>query len=188
MFVKGCKPHAPADPNARTGCLTVRARQLPAPAGVLEGFGLRFPAALGRVGRRALKREGDGAAPLGRFRLLAVLYRADRLRRPRTALPLRRIRPDDGWCDAPDDRNYNRPVRLPYPASAETLWREDHLYDVLVVLDVNLSRRARGRGSAVFLHCAAPGLDPTEGCIALARPNLLGLLTRLRPGTVIRIG
>ena len=110
----------------------------------------------------------------------AVLYRPDRMRRPRTPLPVRAIRRHDGWCDASADRNYNRPVRLPYPASAERLWREDALYDVVVVLDYNERPRVRGRGSAIFMHVARPGYAPTEGCIALARAHLLRLLERLR--------
>lgn len=135
---------------------------------------------------RALKREGDGATPLGTMRLASVLYRRDRLQRPRTALPLRPIRRSDGWCDAPDDRNYNRRVRLPYPASAENLWRPDELYDVVVVLDYNVRPRIRHRGSAIFLHLARPDSAPTAGCIALRRPHLLLLLSRLAPGSVIR--
>jgi L,D-peptidoglycan transpeptidase YkuD (ErfK/YbiS/YcfS/YnhG family) len=94
-------------------------------------------------------------------------------------LPVRAIRRHDGWCDASADRNYNRPVRLPYAASAERLWREDALYDVVVVLDYNKRPRVRGRGSAIFMHVARPGYAPTEGCIALARGHLLRLLERL---------
>ena len=89
---------------------------------------------------------------------------------------MRAIRPRDGWCDAPADRNYNRPVRHPYPASAERLWRADGLYDVVVVLGYNDRPRVRGRGSAIFMHVARPGYAPTEGCIALARPHLLRVL------------
>ena len=107
---------------------------------------------------------------------LRVLFRADRLPRPRTALPVQRIGRADGWCDAPGDRNYNRPVRHPYPASAERLWREDALYDVVVVLGHNQRPRLRGAGSAIFMHVARPGYLPTEGCIALRRDHLLRLL------------
>ena len=135
---------------------------------------LSFPCAFGRSGRLAGKREGDGATPLGSFALRQAFYRPDRLLRPRDAaadcLP---IAPSDGWCDAPKDRNYNRPVHHPYPASAERLWRYDGLYDVVVVMGYNDHPRIAGRGSAVFMHVAAPGLKPTEGCIALARPHLL---------------
>jgi len=153
--------------------------------GVLKVGGLAFPCALGRKGCRVRKREGDGATPVGRWRLVAVLYRPDRGRRPPTRLPVRPIRPDDGWCDAPTDRNYNRHVRHPYPASAERLWREDGLYDLVVVLDHNARPRVRGAGSAVFMHLARPGYQPTEGCIALSREHLLRLLQRLGVGASI---
>ena len=125
------------------------------------------------------KREGDGATPVGVWRMREVLYRPDRVQRPRTQLPVKAIRPRDGWCDASTDRNYNRPVSHPYPASAERLWREDGLYDVVVVLDYNDCPRVRGHGSAIFLHVAKPGFAPTEGCIAFTRPHLLRLLARL---------
>ena len=155
--------------------------------GTVRLGGLAWPCALGRGGRRARKREGDGATPVGCWRVAGVLYRADRVRRPRTGLPVRPIRPDDGWCDAPADRNYNRAVRHPYPASAERLWREDHLYDVVVVLRHNWRPRVRGGGSAIFVHLARPGYAPTEGCIALRRGHLLPLVQRLRPGARVRV-
>jgi L,D-peptidoglycan transpeptidase YkuD (ErfK/YbiS/YcfS/YnhG family) len=148
----------------------------------------RFPCALGRGGTRARKREGDGATPMGRWGIGSVHFRPDRMRRPSTALCARALRPDDGWCDAPADRNYNRGVRHPYPASAERLWRRDGLYDLLAVLAYNDRPRIRGRGSAIFLHVASAGYAPTEGCIALRRRHLARLLERLRPGAVLQIG
>lgn len=147
-----------------------------------------IPVALGRSGTKASKREGDGATPIGVWRVCSALYRADRLVRPRTALPLRPIRRNDGWCDATGDRNYNRPVHLPYPVSAEAIWREDHLYDLVVVLDHNRRPRVQGGGSAIFMHCARDGLKPTEGCIAMRRGHLVRLLARVRRGTRIIIG
>jgi len=135
-----------------------------------------LPCALGRGGRSFRKREGDGATPSGVWEAVAVLYRADRVRRPRTGLPVRPLKPDDGWCDAVGDRNYNRAVRHPYPASAERLWRQDSLYDVIVVLDHNRRPRVRGAGSAIFVHVAKPGYRPTEGCVALSRRDLLLVL------------
>ena len=151
---------------ARTQCLVVRGLSRQRTCGTIEFGGLRFACALGRSGRSARKREGDGATPLGRFAILAVLYRPDR-RRPQTGLPVRRIGPADGWCDAPSDRNYNRAVRLPYPASHERLWRNDRLYDIVLVLDHNTRPRVRGAGSAIFMHVARHGarggLAATEG-------------------------
>jgi L,D-peptidoglycan transpeptidase YkuD (ErfK/YbiS/YcfS/YnhG family) len=155
--------------------------------GAVRLGGLAWPCALGRGGRRTSKREGDGATPVGCWRVDSVLYRRDRVRRPRTGLPARPIRADDGWCDAPVDRNYNRAVRHPYPASAERLWRADHLYDVVVVLRHNWRPRVRGGGSAIFVHVARPGYAATEGCIALRREHLLRLVQRLRPGARVRV-
>jgi L,D-peptidoglycan transpeptidase YkuD (ErfK/YbiS/YcfS/YnhG family) len=133
------------------------------------------------------KREGDGATPVGRWRVLEVLYRADRVGRPPTGLPVKPIRPGDGWCDAPADRNYNRPVRYPYAASAEALWRRDRLYDVVVVLGYNSCPRVRGRGSAIFVHLTRPGYAPTEGCVALRQEHMLLLLQHLGHGSNVRV-
>lgn len=147
-----------------------------------------FPCALGRSALTTLKREGDGGTPRGTFRLLRVLYRHDRIARPRTALPVEPIHPDDGWCDAPDDRNYNRPVRLPYPASAETLFRTDRVYDIVVCLDHNVTPRIRRAGSAIFFHLARPGYPPTEGCIAVSEPHMRRILAAAEPGATMIVG
>lgn len=153
-------------------------------------FGERvLRAALGKSGHRpeAEKREGDGATPVGRWPVRRVLYRADRGPGPDTGLPVRAILPDDGWCDDPADPAYNRPVRLPYPASAETLTREDGLYDVVVILGHNDAPPAPGAGSAIFLHCARPDYGPTLGCVALAKPDLLEVLKTMKPGDTIGV-
>jgi L,D-peptidoglycan transpeptidase YkuD (ErfK/YbiS/YcfS/YnhG family) len=97
------------------------------------------------------------------------------------------IRPDLGWCDDPSDRNYNRPVRLPYPARHERLWRQDRLYDILVVIDFNVARPRPGGGSAIFLHVAGPDFAPTEGCIAIGRHHLERLIARIGQETILRI-
>lgn len=149
-----------------------------------------IPCALGAGGIVIAKREGDGGSPRGRFRLRGGAYRPDHLGvRPRTALPLRATRPEDGWCDDRRDRRYNRPIRLPAPGvSAESMWRGDGLYDVVIDLDYNRAPIRKGRGSAIFLHIARDGYRPTEGCVALARADLLRLLRRLGPRTHLRIG
>jgi L,D-peptidoglycan transpeptidase YkuD (ErfK/YbiS/YcfS/YnhG family) len=132
--------------------------------------------ALGRAGIAAAKREGDHATPAGAFVMRRALYRPDREAPPPTRLDLTPIDPGDGWCDAAADPAYNRPVRLPYAASAERLWRTDRLYDLVVVLGCNDAPVVPGLGSAIFLHLAAPDFAPTEGCIALARADLLAVL------------
>ena len=155
-----------------------------AQARVVLRHGVR-PAALGRGGIRALKREGDGGTPLGRFPVRQVLYRADRIQRPRTRLPIRAIDEHDGWCEDPADRNYNRLVKLSSGSSADRLNRDDHLYDLVLVLGYNDRPRVKAKGSAIFMHVARPGFTPTAGCIALARHDLAMLLAGLEPGTRI---
>lgn len=154
--------------------------------GWATGGGRRWRCAVGRGGMKPDKREGDGATPVGAWPLRRVLYRADRLLAPPpTALAVTAIGPADGWCDAPADPAYNLPVALPYPASHERLWRDDHVYDVIVVLGHNDAPAIPGAGSAVFLHVARPGYAATEGCVALALPDLLALLGHARPGDVL---
>ena len=123
-----------------------------------------------------LKREGDGASPAGRWLIRRVWYRPDRIDPPETSLPVAPIGPEDGWCDAPEDPAYNRPVTLPYLASHEKMWREDHVYDVVVELGYNDDPPVPGRGSAIFMHLARPDWSGTEGCVALALPDLLSVL------------
>ena len=144
--------------------------------------------ALGRSGvaRAQDKAEGDGATPLGLWPIRRVLYRPDH-GAPRTALPLEPITADDGWCDDPADPLYNRPVPLPYPASCERMWRDDRLYDIVVVLGHNDDPPIPGRGSCTFLHLARPGYSATEGCIALARPHLEAVLAVADPGSAVRV-
>lgn len=156
--------------------------------GLIRLHGHVFRVALGRGGIKANKREGDGATPRGRFRLLRLWYRPDRLPRPAMHLPARRIRRDDGWCEDPADRRYNRPVKLSPASPADRLWREDHLYDLVIELDHNTRPRIAGCGSAVFIHVARPGLAPTAGCVALRAGDLKRLLTNLGSDTQIEIG
>jgi L,D-peptidoglycan transpeptidase YkuD (ErfK/YbiS/YcfS/YnhG family) len=155
-------------------------------ARVVLPHGVR-PAALGRGGIRALKREGDGGTPLGRFPVRQVLYRADRIRRPCTNFPLRAIDANDGWCEDPADRNYNKLIKLSMRDTADRLKRDDHLYDLVLVLGYNDRPRIKGKGSAIFVHLARPGFAPTAGCIALERHDLMMLLAGLRCGTRIVI-
>jgi L,D-peptidoglycan transpeptidase YkuD (ErfK/YbiS/YcfS/YnhG family) len=146
------------------------------------------PCAIGKGGVKAMKREGDGATPRGRLRVLSGFVRRDRRPSLVTRVPLRTIGRADGWCDAPNDRNYNRFVRHPYPASAEHLWRADRLYDLVLVLDANIAPRKRGCGSAIFAHVAREGFKPTEGCIALRWRDLVRLVGLMRRGDAFWVG
>ncbi len=155
--------------------------------GRLVFAGRIYRCALGAAGITDHKMEGDSATPRGLLPLRRVLYRADRIRPPPAAcVPLEPLAPTDGWCDAPYDRAYNRPVSLPYDASHEALWRTDALYDVIGVLGWNDQPVERSRGSAIFLHVARPDYGPTAGCVALAREDLLGLLKARLSGVSVK--
>jgi L,D-peptidoglycan transpeptidase YkuD (ErfK/YbiS/YcfS/YnhG family) len=143
--------------------------------------------ALGRSGVRPNKREGDGATPTGRLPMREVFFRPDRVARPATALPVRALEADFGWCDDPQDPRYNRLVRLPHAGRCETMWRDDGLYDLLVVLGHNDDPVAPGLGSAIFLHVARPDFGPTEGCVALTLADLQALIARLDPGSALTV-
>lgn len=149
--------------------------------------GRSFACALGKAGARADKREGDGATPLGGFGLRQVLYRPDREPIPQTGLPVRALTPADGWCDDPAVGEYNRMVRLPFPHRHERLWREDHVYDLIVVVGYNDAPVIAGRGSAIFIHLMREDCAPTEGCIAFARDDLLEIVAALGPESEIEI-
>lgn len=158
-------------------------------AGTLTGFGETLAASFGRGGAIAAadKREGDGATPLGVWPIRAALLRPDRMPAPRTRLPWRWLRPHDGWSDGVADPVYNRPVSHPHGFSAEQLWRDDHAYDIIVVLGHNDSPPLAPLGSAIFLHCTQPDRRPTEGCVAIDRSQLSVWLDKLAPGDVLRI-
>ena len=145
-------------------------------------------AAIGPGGIAIKGGEGDGITPRGRFPVREIFYRADRIPKPVTSLPLRVMEKDDGWCDAPDDPAYNRLVKLPYPASAESLWRDDHLYDLVAVLGYNDDPVVPGKGSAIFLHVARPDYSATHGCVALPLDDALAAIAQLRPGDQVVIG
>ena len=144
-------------------------------------------AALGRASVRAAKREGDGATPAGQFHPVRLWWRSDRLPRPRSQLPVRRIAADDAWCEDPKDRRYNRPFRRSANEPGDRLRRDDHLYDFIIEIDHNTRPRVAGRGSAVFIHVVRPNRGPTAGCVALDMMALQRLLGTVGPDTRIDI-
>lgn len=147
----------------------------------------KFRCSIGRGGYSKEKKEGDGATPVGKFNLREIFYRADRMAAPITGLPVKPIDQSDGWCDDPFDQNYNRMVRLPYAASHEELWRDDHLYDLIVVIGYNDDPVVKGKGSAIFMHVASANFTPTEGCIGLELAVLKSVVVRLTSGSVLVI-
>ncbi len=148
-----------------------------------------FPCALGRSGLTGRKREGDGATPIGRFPLRRLFYRPDREPAPATGLPVQALTEAVGWCDDPAAASdYNRMIPLSSAAGHERMWRDDRLYDLVVELGYNDAPPVPGLGSAIFLHLARPDWGPTEGCVALARDDLLTVLAAAGPDSAIDIG
>jgi L,D-peptidoglycan transpeptidase YkuD (ErfK/YbiS/YcfS/YnhG family) len=167
--------------------IVVRQRPGHITQGLLTVDGKTHICALGRGGISALKREGDGATPIGAFRILSGFYRADHVSLRSAALPMTPLTNRSGWCDDVSDRNYNRFVELPYPASHETMLRKDALYDLVLVLDYNMVPRKKTCGSAIFFHVARAGYEPTEGCVALPFAVLKKMMPRLSNETMLRI-
>jgi len=160
-----------------------RLRVFQAPGGRANGRltvgTLTLPCKLGPAGIVHRKREGDGATPAGIYHLYRGFYRPDRLRRPATAIPLRPLRRDDGWCDDRSSGQYNRLVTRPFPASHEAMWMEAPIYDVVLILDHNHRPRIKGGGSAIFFHLTRTPPAPTAGCIAISADAMRRLLPRL---------
>ncbi len=133
------------------------------------------------------KKEGDGKTPIGVFSLRQVFWRADRTEKPKTILPARALVPEDGWCDAPGDANYNKLVAHPYPVSAEHLWLDSNVYNIIVVVGFNDDPVVSGAGSAIFLHLARDGYTPTAGCVALTDHDLRAALAQFQAGDKLKI-
>jgi L,D-peptidoglycan transpeptidase YkuD (ErfK/YbiS/YcfS/YnhG family) len=173
--------------HSRGRVLTVKAARTARHRGTAVLGGRAFACALGPSGIVRDKREGDGATPRGCWPVRCVLYRPDRVARPRTGLPVIPLAPCLGWCDDVSDRRYNGPVSMPCTASAEPMWRDDHLYDVVVVLGHNDAPPVAGRGSCIFFHLARPDYGPTQGCIAVCAADMVRIIADLGPGARIRI-
>ncbi|WP_262693415.1 L,D-transpeptidase family protein [Kordiimonas aquimaris] len=157
--------------------------------GSLAGPLIEAPCALGRAGYigNLEKREGDGKTPLGLYPLRRVFYRPDRVQMPVCVLPVTPLTPMMGWCDQPDHPQYNQLVSLPFGDSHEKMWRDDSLYDVVLVIGHNDDPVVSGLGSAIFVHVAKSDYAPTEGCVALEKATLLRLLQQVRSGDAIQI-
>ena len=182
------RPSESPRPSVRLKTLRVLSRPGARARGWLVAGPFRIPCALGPAGIVRDKREGDGGTPAGRFPLLWGYCRPDRPRPVAGGVPLKPLRRDSGWCEAPTSARYNRPVRVPARDCTDRMWRKDRLYDLVFVLDQNFSRRGKGRGSAIFFHLARPDMTPTAGCIAIAAADMRKLAPRLARRATMSIG
>ena len=148
---------------------------------------LRWRCTVGAGGIREDKVEGDAATPAGEYPLRRIYFRNDRLVLPKVRLPARPIAEHDGWCDDPQSPTYNRLVHVPNDWSAEKMWREDPLYDLVVVVGYNDDPPEGEWGSAIFLHVAREDYAPTKGCVAFSQADLLELVPLIDRETRLRI-
>lgn len=142
------------------------------PNGNAEWRGKHFCCSIGKGRIAKGKVEGDSKTPAGSFPLRKIYFRPDRVPRPRTILPTTALKPLDGWCCDPQDKNYNQFIDLPSHSEHERLWRSDNLYDLIGVIGYNDNSVILGAGSAIFLHIATNNFSATQGCIALSKENL----------------
>lgn len=166
------------------------------PAAKIIFEGKEYPAVVGKNGAIDLnqKKEGDWKTPVGSFKILGIYYRPDRIEKPDSSLPIFEITVDSIWVNEPTSKLYNQRAGkqdITGGVSHESLFREDHLYDIFLDLDYNRNPAKQGKGSAIFLHVARneaePSKTPTTGCIAISKRNLMGIITKLNREAVVTV-
>jgi L,D-peptidoglycan transpeptidase YkuD (ErfK/YbiS/YcfS/YnhG family) len=184
-MASSCNPWNQSRPITNAPYRKIIVRHLPGypQLGRLTVGAQTFRCALGKTGLTHTKKEGDGATPIGSFQLRRLWYRKDAGMRPRCRLPLRVIQQDDGWCDTPKHRSYNKPIKLPFSQSHERMWRNDDVYNLVLEINWNDGPVVAGKGSAIFFHLARPGFPPTEGCVAINLTAMRKILPRIGPRT-----
>ena len=148
---------------------------------------IKYRCAIGKSGFTTNKREGDGCTPIGTYKINEILYRNDKIKKINTNIKTRKIQLTDGWCDDPKHILYNQMIRFPFDHTAEHLYRNDNLYDILCVLNHNQNPIVPEMGSAIFIHIAKKSYAPTEGCIALKQVELLDIISAINKDTKIVI-
>ena len=91
------------------------------------------------------------------------------------------------WCDDPKSDHYNKLVKLPFAYNHEKLFRNENVYDIILVLNYNMNPIKKNRGSAIFIHVAKNDFKKTEGCIAIKKPSLIKLIKKINPKTKVKI-
>ncbi len=156
-------------------------------SGYLKYKNFKFRCALGKNGIKKKIKEGDNITPKGKFKLTKIYYRQDKIRRIKCSITKIKIKKNMGWCDDPQSNFYNRQIKLPSKFSYEKLYRNDRIYDLLVVLNYNTKPIIKNKGSAIFIHIAKKNYKPTAGCIALKKKDLIKLVQMIKKNTKINI-
>jgi L,D-peptidoglycan transpeptidase YkuD (ErfK/YbiS/YcfS/YnhG family) len=149
---------------------------------------LRFRCSIGKAGIKKKIKEGDNITPKGKFKILKIYYRSDRIKKFSTNIEIIKIKKNMGWCDDPKSSLYNKEIKLPFNFSHEKLYRKDHLYDLILVLNYNINPIKKNKGSAIFFHIANKSYKKTKGCIALKKFDLINLISKIKKNTTIKIG
>ena len=145
-----------------------------------------FKCSIGKKGLKLKKKEGDNCTPIGTFKIGKVYYRPDRVEKPKTVLKTKTIKKNMGWCDDPYNKNYNKEITLNKKNRGEKLFRKDGRYDILIVIEYNTRKTRPFKGSAIFIHLTT-NYNPTQGCIALKKSDLLILLKIIDKKSKIKI-
>jgi L,D-peptidoglycan transpeptidase YkuD (ErfK/YbiS/YcfS/YnhG family) len=156
-------------------------------SGYLEYKNLKFRCALGKAGIKKKKKEGDNITPEGTFKIIRVYYRRNKIKNIASLIKKKEIKKKIGWCDDPVSSFYNKEIKLPSKFSHEKLYRKDNLYDLILVLNYNINPIIKNKGSAIFIHIAKKNYEPTAGCIALKKRDLVELLENIKKNTKIKI-
>jgi len=144
--------------------------------GIIKFAKYSFKCLLGKKGITCSKKEGDFKTPKGTFFLRYVMYRSDRVKKPKTNLPIYIIKKNHVCCDDPKNPYYNKIFETKNLELGEKLWRRDILYDILIVIGYNDNPIIKGKGSAIFLHLSKKNIVSTKGCIAIEKKNMVNLL------------
>ena len=155
--------------------------------GHLKYKNLKFRCALGKAGIKKKKKEGDNATPEGIFKIIKMYYRPDKIKNITSKLKKIKIKKNMGWCDDSRCLLYNQQIKLPNKFSHEKLFRNDNLYDLILVLNYNINPTIKHKGSAIFVHIARNCYKKTKGCIALKKEHLIELISKIKKNTKLKI-
>ena len=156
-------------------------------SGHLKYKNLKFKCALGKAGIGKKKQEGDNVTPSGTFKIVKIYYRSDRVKKISSKFRQIEITKNMGWCDDPNSKNYNQLINLPSKYNHEKLFKKTNIYDLIIVLNYNMKPVIKNKGSAIVIHVAKKKYQPTQGCIALKKNNLLKLLSKISKNIKIKI-
>ena len=156
-------------------------------SGYLEFKKLKLRCSLGKAGIKKKIKEGDNITPRGVFKIIKLYYRADKIGKIKTQIRKIKIKKKIGWCDDPRSVFYNKQIKLPNKFSHEKLYRNDNLYDFILVLNYNMNPIVKNKGSAIFIHVAKNNYQPTQGCIGLKKIDLLTILKKIKKNEKVKI-